>query len=266
MLVRAVGPSMTVNGMPVAGRLDDTVLELHDHNGALMATNDDWRTNSNAAAIEATTLAPLDDRESALLQTLTPGAYTAILRGKNDSSGIGLVEVYEVGGSSEAKLGNLSTRGFVETGDNVLIGGLIAGDDFSGLTTMVVRAVGPSLAMRGVMNALQDPILEAHDSDGNVVASNDNWMSDPDQQAQIEGYGLGLDDPREAALVLAAAHGLRTVVVRGAGETSGVALVEIYNVGAPSAVQASRATKAEARKTSPGRIRRYGGSRRTAAR
>ncbi|MGI8435391.1 MAG: hypothetical protein ACR2NX_00575, partial [Chthoniobacterales bacterium] len=241
VLVRALGPSLSVGGMPIAGRLDDTVLELHDSSGALVIANDDWMTSANAGAIENSGLAPTDSRESAILRSLAPGAYTAILRGKNDTSGIGSVEVYEVGAASTAHLGNLSTRGLVGTGNNVLIGGLISGDDFSGLTNIVVRAVGPSLAARGVSNALQDPVLEVHDGDGNLLASNDNWKSD--QQAEIESYGLGLQDDRESALLLSVASATRTVIVRGAGETTGVALVEIYNVG-PSAAAKHRATTA----------------------
>lgn len=187
------------------------------------------------------------------MRTLAPGAYTAIIRGKNATSGIGLVEVYDVNSATETKLANLSTRGFVEGDDNVMIGGLVAGTPSNALTTIVMRAVGPSLGGHGVPNPLQDPVLEVHDSEGNLIAANDSWMSD--QQAEIESYGLELDDPREAAVVITAASGSRTVVVRGAGGTTGVALMEIYNVGMPDQSMANQYAARHVPRTSRSRLR-----------
>jgi hypothetical protein len=167
VIIRGVGPSLQANGAPVAGRLEDPVLELYQQgNPEPIATNDNWRDNQ--AEVAATGLQPASDFEAAIVRTLSPGAYTAIVRGQNRSSGIGLAEVYEVNGTDDAKLVNLSTRGFVETGDNVMIGGFIAGPSNRGATPVVVRAIGPSLKNQ-LPAALNDTTLELRDGQGTLI-------------------------------------------------------------------------------------------------
>jgi hypothetical protein len=228
VLIRALGPSLKVNGTPIQGRLEDPTLELHDKNGALITFDDNWK-DKQRGDIEATGLAPTDDRESAIAKRLNVGSYTAVMRGKNDSTGIGLIEVYDLDKIPDAQLGNLSTRGFVETGNNVMIGGFIAGPSNRSNTTVVVRALGPSLTAQGVPSALQDPVLELHDKNGAVFASNDNWETDPNA-AKVAAAGLAPADPRESALYRTIALTEYTAVVRDRDNTTGNALVEVYNL------------------------------------
>lgn len=159
VLVRGIGPSLASLG--VVGTLADPTLELHSGN-TVVATNDNWK-DTQQPEIQATAIPPSDDRESAILASLNPGAYTAILSGKNNTTGIGLVDIYDLTQAAQSKLANISTRGFVTTGDNVIIGGFIIG---GGNSKMVIRAIGPSLTALGVKDALQDPLLEIHDNNG----------------------------------------------------------------------------------------------------
>jgi hypothetical protein len=243
VIIRGIGPSLQVNGTPVAGRLADPVLELHDsgNGGALLETNDNWGDAVNAADIQATGLAPIDPNESAILVTLdSNNGYTAILRGNGPTpTGIGLVEVFDLDVTSDTHLANISTRGFVSTGDDVLIGGIIVG---GGNTQMImVRALGPSLQVNGIPIAgrLADPYLELHDAQGTLIAHNDNWKEEPDgtpnatREAQIVATGLPPDNEKEAAILyVAPPPGLYTAIVRGVGGT-GVGLVEVYRLGPP---------------------------------
>lgn len=227
VLLRAMGPSMLSGGSPVVGRMTDPTLELRDGTGALVAANDNWKDSQDRAAIEATGIPPNDDRESAIVQTLAPGAYTAILSGRDNTTGIALMEVYDRGASANSILGNISSRGFVEAADNVMIGGFIAGNN-PGNTKVLVRAGGPS--MRGqVPNALADPTLEVYDSNGAALGSNDNWKESPDR-AEIEATGIPPLDDQESAVVRTVPPGAYTAVVRGKNDTSGVGLVEVYNI------------------------------------
>jgi Zn-dependent metalloprotease len=227
VVVRAIGPSMQAGGSVIPGRLSDTTLDLYAQgNPAPIASNDDWQTNQ--AEIEATNLAPTDPRESAIVMTLNPGSYTAIVRGKNKEVGLGLVEIYDVNMSAGSTLRNLSSRAFVETDDNVLIGGMIAGPNNSGPTRVVFRAIGPSLKAQ-LPNALDDTTLEVRDANGNPV-TNDDWQQSPDA-AEIQQAGLAPMHPAESAvLVSSLAPGPHTAIVRGKGNQHGVGLVEIYNL------------------------------------
>jgi hypothetical protein len=218
VLLRAIGPSLALDG-----KLADPVLELHNSSGATIASNDDWETNANKEDIIDTGLPPTDPKESALLVTLDPGAYTAIVHGANDSSGIALVEAYDLDQTTDAKLANISTRGFVQTGDNVMIGGFIVLGTLD--ETVLIRAIGPSLP---VSNTLADPTLELHDADGATVASNDNWRDT--QEAEIEATGLPPNDDAESAILSTLAPGGYTAIVRGVGDTTGVALIEAYGL------------------------------------
>jgi hypothetical protein len=222
VIVRAIGPSLGAVG--IAGALADPTLELHDQTGAIIATNDNWK-DTQQSEIEATTIPPSDDQESAIVKRLTPGPYTAIVRGKNNGTGIGLVEAYGLDGT--ATIANISTRGLVQTGDNVMIGGFIVLD--TGVpTSVLVRAVGPSLGAAGIAGALADPTLELHDSNGAIVASNDNWKGT--QNSEIEATGLAPTDDRESALLQTLSAGAYTAIVQGKNNTAGVALVEAYNL------------------------------------
>jgi hypothetical protein len=182
--------------------LQDPVLELHDGTGALLTSNDDWKV-SQQAAIEATGLAPPDDREPAILLNLQPGSYTAIESGKNGTTGVGLIDVYDVDVLSASHLSNISTRGLVQTGNNVMIGGFIV-SGASGSINLVVRALGPTLASFGVANALHDPTLQLNDSNGTVIRFDNNWKDS--QQTQIQNSGRKPRNDLEPAIARAQRH------------------------------------------------------------
>jgi hypothetical protein len=224
VIVRALGPSI-----PVPGALSNPTLELHDGNGNMLAFDDNWQDDpAQAAKIQATTIPPSDPRESALVESLLPGNYTAIVRGAGNATGVALVEVYDLDSQpAPSRLANIATRGTVQTGDNVMIAGFILN---SNPAAIVVRAIGPSLATSGVAGALADPTLEIRDDQGNLLASNDNWQQDSLQATQIQGVGLPPISPLESAITTTLNAGNYTAVVRGARGTTGVALVEVYDL------------------------------------
>ena len=224
VLVRGIGPTLSQYQVPNV--LADPIIELHDSTRATIATNDNWKATQQAA-IQATGLAPQNDLESAILMTLSPGSYTVILRGTNQSSGVALVEVYDLSPSAGSKLYNISTRGRVQLGDNVMIGGFILGGDGGGSLTVLVRAIGPTLAQYG-LQALADPTLELHNGNGALIYENDDWQSD--QEQEITDTGLAPADPHESAIVQTLQPGNYTAIVRGKNSTIGVALVEVYNL------------------------------------
>jgi glucose/arabinose dehydrogenase len=226
VIVRAIGPSLTVNGQPLPGRLTDPTLTLFDSNGPLN-TNDDWMNSPQKQQIIDSTIPPTDPKESAIVATLQPGNYTAIMSGVGGATGIGVVELYDLDQPAPANPANIATRGFVESGDNVMIGGFIIGGSQN--RTVLARAIGPSLTAVGVPNALQDPILELHNSSGTTLAMNDSWRSD--QETQIIATGIAPSDDREAAIISTPlAPGNYTAIVKGSGAATGVALVEIYQL------------------------------------
>jgi hypothetical protein len=233
VIIRAIGPSLSISGLPVAGRLSDPTLELHDSTGAIIARNDNWKTTQlggiitadQVADIQASTVAPTNDLESAIVAMLAPGSYTAVIRGVGNSTGIALAEVYDLSQSAVADIGNISTRGFVDTNDNVMIGGFIIGNH---LTTVLVRAIGPSLSNFGISNFLADPTLELHDGSGTLIASNDNWRSA--QEGEIKATTIPPSRDQESAILRTLQPGNYTAIVRGANNTTGVGLVEVYNL------------------------------------
>ena len=188
-----------------------------------MAANDNWR-DSQQELLQATPIPPTNDYESAIVATLDPGAYTVILKGFGLTTGVGLVEVYDLDLQATSKLANISTRGYVDRGDNVLIGGMIVTGGDS--TTVLFRALGPSLS--GLTNALRDTTLELHDGNGALVAINDNWKET--QRAEIEATQIPPRDDRESAIIRSLTPGAYTAVVRGKGDLVGLALIEAYQV------------------------------------
>jgi uncharacterized protein (TIGR03118 family) len=232
VLLRGLGPSLKVNGVPVPGRLADPFLELHDINGTLIESNDNWMNSPERADIITSGLAPTDPHESAILKTLTAGTnYTAVLRGVNNTTGIGLVEVYDLEPTNDTHLANISGRGFVSTGDDVLIGGVIIQGDTA--EQVLFRALGPSLASRGVSPVLPDPTLDLYDVNGTLIAHNDDWMNSPNKNAII-ATGLAPTDPRESAILETLAAGNYTAIVRGKNNIiTGNALAEAYRLGPP---------------------------------
>ena len=224
VVIRGIGPSLSAF---FSDAMADPTLELFQGNTSLH-TNNDWKSDQQAE-IEATGIAPGNDAESAIVRTLPPGAYTAVLKGNGGSEGIGVVEVYDLDQAADSKLANIATRGFVETDNGVMIGGLIVGPSSGvGGTKVVVRALGPSLANLGINGTLSDPMLDLVNASGTILRSNDDWKSS--QQTEIEAAGLAPSIAAESALVQSVAPGNYTAIVRGKGNTTGVSLVEVYNV------------------------------------
>jgi DNA-binding beta-propeller fold protein YncE len=226
VIVRGIGPSTNV-----PGALADPILELHDNSGALIASNDNWKTTviggiitaDQSAEIQASGVAPKNDAESALIATLAPGNYTAQIRGVNNSTGIGVAEAFDLSLASAAKLANVSTRGFVQIGDNLMIGGFIV---VNNPVRVVVRGIGPSLAGVGIQNPLADPTIELRDGAGGLVLANDNWKAT--QQADIMATGLQPSNDLESALVITLQPGNYTALLRGTNNGTGIGVVEVY--------------------------------------
>ena len=228
VMLRAIGPSV-----PLAGVLQNPYLEVHDATGAIVATNDNWRsthvggliTSSQVVDILASTIPPSNPVESALIATVDPGAYTAVVRGADNGTGIALIEGYDLDPDPLSKLANISTRGFVQSNENVMIGGFILGGG-AGNTNVVVRGIGPSLAAFGVTNPLADPVLELHDGNGTMLDSNDNWKS---SQRAVEATGLQPSNDAEAAVVLTnPPPGGYTAILQGKNGGVGVGVIEVY--------------------------------------
>jgi hypothetical protein len=228
-IIRGIGPSLGAAG--VADALADPVLKLFDVDGNSIGFNNNWR-DTQPGEIEGTGIPPTNDLEAAIVQTLNPGNYTAVVSGFGGSIGIGLVEVYDLASGQPSKLANIATRGFVDSGDNVMIGGFIIGAGLgtngSGSARLLLRAIGPSLVDAGIDNALQDPTLELVNSNGDTVAANNNWRDA--QQGEIEATGIPPSSDLEAALVQVVPAGAYTAIVRGFGDGTGVGLVEVYNL------------------------------------
>jgi hypothetical protein len=216
------------NHQPIPGRLLNPTLELHNGSGALIFFNDDWTTSPQKAEIQASGLAPKDSREPAIIATLPEGNYTSVIRGKNNTSGIALGEIYGLPPiNNNSELINLSARALTLTGNNVLIDGLIIGGRTS--KNILLRAIGPELHARGVTGELHDPVLELHDANGALLRKNDNWRDAPNR-AQIQASGLAPTDNRESAILMTLAPGNYTAIVRGVNGTTGVALAEFFTL------------------------------------
>ncbi len=229
VLIRAIGPSLTGSGVPNA--LANPVLELHGPGVFVTVTNDNWRDDPvQEALIIASGIAPTNDLESAIDANLNPGAYTAVVSGKNNTSGVGLVEVYDLNQAAPSKLANISTRALVGTGDDVVIAGFILGNH-SGADRIIVRGIGPSLTAAGVPNALANPILELRDSNGVLIFANNDWQDNPAQAAEVMAAGLAPTNNLESAIASTLAPGVYTALLAGENNGSGVGLVEVYDRG-----------------------------------
>ena len=222
VIIRALGPSLS---QLFSGALQNTTLQLYQGQ-TLLAANDDWK-ESQRQEIEQTGIPPSDDRESAIVYSLDPGSYTAVLSGRDNTTGIGVIEAYDLDEAADSKLANIATRGFVETGENVMIGGLIVGGSGTAQARILLRATGPSLAAAGVAGALQDPVMELRDQNGTLVRENDDW--EETQRAGIEATTLAPQDPLESAILVELPAGNYTALVRG-NDGVGVGTVEVYNL------------------------------------
>lgn len=225
VLLRGLGPSLANSG--IANALANPTLELRGGSGELIASNDDWRSDQESEII-ATGIPPINDLESAIVATLPAhsSAYTAVVGGVDNGTGIGVVEVYDLDQTVDSRLANISTRGFINHDDNVMIAGAIIVGVHP--ARILLRAIGPSLTNLGVSNALGDPTLELHDGNGALMASNDNWRDE--QEAEINATGIPPSNDLESAIVRDLAPGSYTAIVRGTNDTVGVAVVEAYNL------------------------------------
>src|SRR6266545_2166299 len=241
VIIRAIGPELTQYGVPNA--LHNPTLELHDGTGALIASNDNWGmtiiggiiTQNQVRDIMNSGYAPTNGLESAIIADLPPGNYTAIVRGVNDTTGVGLVEVYDLSADSNSLLGNISTRSFVQTDENVMIGGFMV--QGTQPKKVIIRAIGPELTQFGVPDALANPTLELHNGTGALIGSNDNWATTiiggiitANQVHDILNSGLAPGDRNESAIIANLPPGNYTAIVRGVNSTTGVGLVEVYDL------------------------------------
>jgi len=244
VIVRAIGPSLSSGGQPIPGTIQDPILELHDSNGATV-TNDNWRSTQETE-IQQSGLAPSDNREAAIIRTVPAGNYTGIIRDAHGASGVGLIEVYDLGGvglseeersasnpdepeASTTELGNLSVRADVRTDDNVLIDGLILQGGTS--KRVLFRALGPSIKVNGapLPGALQNPTLELHDGNGALLRSNADWKDAPNV-TEIQATGLAPTDDHESAILLPLTPGNYTTIMRGVNRSTGIGLAEAYKL------------------------------------
>jgi hypothetical protein len=229
VLLRAIGPTLSHFG--IIDVLADPVLELHGPGAFVTITNDNWR-DTQEARIAADGIPPTNDFESAIDATLSPGAYTALVRGKNNTSGVALVEVYDLDQAALSKLANLSTRAFAGTGDSIVIAGFLLGSH-SGHDRIVVRGIGPSLTAAGVSSVLANPTLELRDGNGTLLIANDDWQDNPVQAAELIADGLAPTNNLESGIAATLPPGLYTTLLAGLNNGTGIGLVEVYDRGAP---------------------------------
>ena len=225
VLIRGIGPSLGQFGVP--NPLADPKLELSGSGGFTTVTNNDWRDTQEQQIID-TGIPPTNDLESAILATLNPGLYTAVLSGNDGGTGAALVEIYDLSPNADSKLANISTRAFVNTGNDVVIGGFILGGG-SASDAIIIRGIGPSLADFGLSPVLADPQLELRDSNGGIVRANDNWQDDPAQAAIISGVNLAPTNDLESAIAETLAPDSYTAVLFGTNNGTGLGLVEVYD-------------------------------------
>jgi len=227
VLIRGIGPSLTGSGVPNA--LADPVLELHGPGSFVTVTNDNWKQNQGAE-IQATGIPPTDDLESAIVATLAPGVYTVILRGNGNTSGVGLVEVYDLNQEVDSKLANLSTRAFVSTNADIVIAGFMLGGS-DNEDRIVVRGIGPSLTAAGVPDALADPVLELRNTNGALLVANNDWQDNPVQATELIAAGLAPTSQLESGIAATLPPGTYTALLAGQNNGTGIGVVEVYDRG-----------------------------------
>jgi hypothetical protein len=227
VILRAIGPSLTRYG--IVDVLADPVLELHGTGAFATITNDNWR-DTQEPEIEKTGIPPTNDFESAIVVTLDPGAYTAVVRGKNNTSGVGLIEVYDLDQTASSRLANLSTRAFVSTGNEIVIAGFFLSEGGAD-DKVVVRGLGPSLSGFGLSPVLANPTLELRNSDGSLVFTDNDWQDNPAQATELLAVGLAPTNAFEAAIVANLPPDLYTALLAGRSNGTGIGLVEIYDLG-----------------------------------
>ncbi|MFZ1217725.1 MAG: hypothetical protein WAO00_00460 [Chthoniobacterales bacterium] len=230
VLIRAIGPSLGQFGVP--NPLADPVLELHGPGSFVTITNDNWKDDPvQRALIEATGLQPANDFESAVEARLDPGAYTAVVSGKNNGTGVGLIEVYDLAAGDSSKLGNISTRAFVSTGNDIVIAGFILGGNNNASGRVIIRGIGPSLASVGVTNPLANPTLELRDNNGSLIFANNDWQENSAQATELTNAGLAPANNLESGIAATLPPGLYTALLSGLNNGTGVGLVEVYDRG-----------------------------------
>jgi hypothetical protein len=230
LLFRGIGPSLAQLNVPNV--LADPTLEIHEASTGSIIVNDNWRDGGQAFYIEPTGLAPTNNLESAILGTFAPGPLTVIVKGKNNTSGVALVEIYDLTPGVASKMANLSTRALVGTGDNIVIAGFTLGGNTND-DRIVVRGIGPSLTALGISNALADPTLELRDANGALLITNNDWQDNPDQAVEINAAGLAPTNNLESALAARLPPGPYTALLAGRNGGVGIGLVEVYDRGAP---------------------------------
>jgi hypothetical protein len=226
--VRGLGPSLASFG--ISNLLADPYLELRGSSGALIRKNDNWKDDQRSE-IEGTVFQPTNDLESVIIATLPAGAYTALLTGNGGATGVGTVEVYDLNLAADSELANISTRGFVQTGNQVMIAGFTLGSSNTNSADICVRGLGPSLSNSGLSDVLEDPTLELHNANGTILVSNDDWQSDPVSAAEMIVHGLALSDSKESGIYTSLMPpGQFTAIITGNNGGTGIALVEVYNL------------------------------------
>jgi hypothetical protein len=226
IFLRGMGPSLAQAGL--SDLLLDPVLELRGNTGTIIFRNDNWKDDQRAQ-IEGTPFQPSDDRESVIVATLPPTAYTTILSGKNNTIGTGLVEIYDGNVATDSQLANISTRGFVQAQDKVMIGGFTLGNNNNN-ARIAIRGIGPSLSQFGLNNVLADPTLELHNANGTTLIANDDWTDDATSAALLTANGLALQNPKESGIFASLPAGQFTAILAGKNGGIGIGLVEIYNL------------------------------------
>ena len=224
--IRGMGPVLA--GFGITDFLADPFLELRSSSGTLLQSNDNWK-DAQQAEIEAIGLAPSDNREAVIVTTLNPGSYTAFLTGKGGTTGVGLVEIYDVSPASDSQLANISTRGFVQGENNVLIAGFILGTNTAN-GRIAIRGLGPSLSQFGLNPVMADPTLELHDNNGATLITNDDWETDTVSAANLVLFNLAPTNPKEAGIFTSLPPGTFTAILAGKAGGIGIGLVEIYNL------------------------------------
>jgi hypothetical protein len=227
VLIRAIGPSLARYG--IVDALADPVLEVHGSGSFATITNDNWR-DTQQNQIAATGLPPTNDFESAIDATLVPGAYTALVKGKNNTAGVALIEVYDLDQTGLSRLVNLSTRAFVSTGNDIVIAGFVLSEG-NGNDRIVVSGIGPSLSGLGLSSVLANPTLELRNSNGSLVLTSNDWQDDPDQAAELTAAGLAPTNNLEAAIAATLPPDLYTALLAGLNNGTGIGVVEIYDRG-----------------------------------